>query len=98
MIGHVAHDYQRFLGQCIYQTHFQYGPKVNAFPVESILREISDFKKRFSFSTNCFFCIEYYLRANQKYFFVKHFELLLQAHEPVFDLMSRLLDDRLDIG
>ena len=92
MVMHVAHQHVRFLRQCIYQSNFQYALKNSSVSVDFILRDIGDFKKRFLFSANCFFCIEFYLKQNHDHFFIKHYELLLQAHQSVFKLLPKLLN------
>lgn len=60
--------------------------------IEHILREVSDYKKRFLFSTNCLFVIELYFKQQQYHFFVRHFELLLQANESIFGLLEKIME------
>lgn len=95
MIVNISHQYIRFLKHYVYQTNFQYALKTNSISIDNILRDIADFKKRFLFSANCFFCIEFYLKQNHNHFFIKHYELLLQAHQSVFILLPKLLNNEI---
>jgi hypothetical protein len=93
MIGKMIQKYKVYLKQYIFQYNFDYSLKKNPMSIQQLLRDTIEFKKKFSFTSNCFFCIEYYLKLNSQHFYIRHFELAFKSHINYFDLLEQALNN-----
>ena len=91
MIVNVVHLYKKFLIHYLYKENPQFALKTNCLSVEQILKDMIDFKKRFSFSTHCAQFIDFYLKTHHSYFAIKHFELAFKSYSSIFAMIKSIL-------
>ena len=93
MIGKLVSKYRSYIKHFIFQYNYDYSLRKNPMPIQQLLRDTIEFKKKFSFTYNCFVCIEYYLKINTEHFIIRHFELAFKAQIKYFELLDQVLNN-----
>lgn len=96
MIINVVHLYKKFLIHFLYKENSTFALKSTCLSAEEILKDMIDFKKRFSFTTHCSQFIDFYLKTHHNYFAVKHFELAFKAYSPIFIMIRSILENKVN--